>query len=82
MPLRYFYDDDRTGKKNAIKKMEEGYEIFLWDKFKSEHGLPYKPPNGKKWDLNDAMIWFRNNEMKVPLWDKYFSNDPLDLIDL
>jgi hypothetical protein len=40
--------------------------------------LPYR----KKWDLNDLMIWLKENNMRTPLFDNYFSNDPLDIIDL
>jgi hypothetical protein len=47
-----------------------------------DYGLPYKPDNGKKWDLNDAMLWLKTNGVPVPIWDKYFSDDPMDVIDL
>ena len=82
IPLRYFYDDDETGRKNALKRISEGFSIFLWDKLKREYGLPPTPPSGKKWDLNDFMIWLKNNKAIVPLWDTYFSDDPMDAIDL
>ena len=82
IPLNYFYDDDKTGRDNALKKIAEGYSVFLWSRFKNEYGLPYKPDNGKKWDLNDAMIWFKKQGLQIPYWDKYFSNDPMDAIDL
>jgi len=75
-------DDDKTGRDNALKKISEGYSVFLWTRFKNEYGLPYKPDNGKKWDLNDAMIWFKKQGLQIPYWDKYFSNDPMDAIDL
>jgi len=82
IPRRYFYDDDEAGSQNAIKRINEGYPIFLWERFKHEYGLPYKPENDKKWDLNNVIIWFNNKNIPVPLWDKYFSDDPMDVIDL
>ena len=78
LPRRYFYDDDKTGIKNALKRIDEGYSIFLWGKFKNDFGLPPR----KKWDFNDIMIWLKENNMNVPVWDPYFSNDPMDVIDL
>ncbi len=82
IPRRYFYDDDETGRQNALKRINEGYSIFLWERFKHEYGLPFKPEKGKKWDLNDVMLWFKDKGIPVPLWDKYFSDDPMDVIDL
>lgn len=82
IPRRYFYDDDKTGRENALKRINEGYPIFLWERFKTDYGLPFKPEHGKKWDLNDVMIWFKTKGIPVPLWDKYFSDDPMDVIDL
>jgi transcription elongation factor Elf1 len=82
IPRRYFYDDDKTGRNNVLKRIEEGYSIFLWERFKHEYGLPFKPENDKKWDLNNVMLWLKNQGTPVPMWDKYFSNDPMDAIDL
>lgn len=78
IPRRYFYDDDETGRKNALKRINEGYPIFLWSKFRNEYGLPFKD----KWDLNDAILWLKKESIPLPMWDKYFSNDPMDIIDL
>lgn len=82
IPIRYFYDDDKTGRENAIKRINEGYQIFLWDRLKNDYNLPPTPPTGKRWDLTDFMMWIKTNKIIVPIWDKYFSNDPLDIIDL
>ena len=82
MPRRYFYDDDATGRSNALKRINEGYQIFLWDRLKRDYGLPPKPAFGRKWDLNDFMIWLKMNKAVVPMWDKYFTDDPMDLIEL
>jgi len=78
LPLRFFLDDDKTGREKSIKLLNEGNQVFLWEKLKKELNLPIR----KKWDLNDLMIYLKNNNMNVPLFDNYFSNDPFDLIDL
>jgi len=78
IPLRYFFDDDKTGRDRALEKINEGEQVFLWTKFKQENGLPFR----KKWDLNDALIWFKENNKRAPLFDQYFSSDPLDSIDI
>lgn len=78
IPLRYFFDDDKTGRQKALEKINEGEYVFLWTKFHQDHELPYR----KKWDLNDALIWFREKGKRAPLFDPYFSNDPLDAMDI
>ena len=78
IPLRYWYDEDKKGKEKALEKLEEGHKVFLWSKFRAEFGIPFR----KKWDLNDTLIWFRDNNKRVPMFDSYFSDDPLDMIDL
>lgn len=78
LPVRYWFDDDKTGTEKSLKIIEEGYSVFLWDKFKRDVGLPFR----KKWDLNDVIIWAKKEEKRLPLFDNYFSNDPLDLIDI
>jgi hypothetical protein len=75
IPRRYWYDDDKTGKDRAIETVQNGKPVFLWDRLKRDLNLPYR----KKWGLNDLMIWLKENNMRTPLFDNYFSNDPLDI---
>ena len=75
---RYWFDDDKTGKKKTLKHLEEGNQVFLWERFKRDMGLPYR----KKWDLNDVMLWIKGENKNVPLFENYFSNDPLDILDV
>jgi len=76
--IRYFFDDDNDGRKKSIKLINEGNSVFLWDKFKKYLELPFR----KKWDLNDVLIYMKRNNISTPIFDNYFSNDSLDLIDL
>lgn len=75
---RFLFDDDKAGREHAIEKIREGYEVFLWEKFKKDLGLG----NQKKWDVNDVWIWCGNNGRQFPSIEGYFSDDELDLIEI
>lgn len=78
IPLRYFYDSDETGRKKSFQHLNTNEEVFLWEKLKYDINFPYR----KKWDLNDILIYLKTNNINVPLFDNYFSSDPLDAIDI
>ena len=78
IPIRYFYDYDTTGTQKAIEAINDRKQVFLWSKFINETGLPYR----KKWDLNDVLIYLKDQNIKCPRLERYFSDDPLDIIDL
>jgi len=78
IPIRLFFDDDKDGRNKSIEHINEGHEVFLWTKFKTKFELPDR----KKWDLNDCLIYFHENKIKTPDFNVYFSNDPLDIIDI
>ena len=76
----YLYDDDETGRKHAIEKINEGQYVFMWDKLKSDLGIPDK----KKWDVNDIIVYLNSTNrgnIKIP-WSNYFSNDMFDIINI
>jgi len=78
IPIRYWYDDDTKGREKAIEKIEQGKEVFLWTKFRNDMGMPWR----KKWDLNDVIIWLKENHRSKPIFDLYFSADSLDALDI
>lgn len=78
IPVRYWFDYDSEGNKKAIEFLERGEKVFLWGKFLNDINAPYR----KKWDLNDVIIWAKNNNINLPNFNNYFSNDYLDMIDL
>ena len=78
IPIRFWYDNDETGRKKSIEHIEQGHEVFLWDKFIRDVGLPFR----KKYDWNDVVIWVKRNNKQLPLIDNYFSGDHLDAIDI
>lgn len=75
---RYLFDSDKDGRKHALEYMEAGNEVFLWEKYKRDNGVPDK----KKWDVNDLYIWAAKNNVKLARLDNYFSDDTLDMIDV
>ena len=86
LPFWYVFDSDKTGNEQALKKLQAGYNVFMWEQFKKDIGLPDQNPyskNKNKWDINDVMIWCRDNAYTQKIyWSKYFSNDMLDGLDI
>lgn len=80
LPFWYMYDSDKTGKQHAIEKLQAGQKVFLWGKFKQAIGLPRRD----KWDVNDVVIWCRQNKSRdfQINWLDYFSDNKLDMIFL
>lgn len=74
----YLYDSDQAGNKQAIEKLQEGFYVFLWNNLKKDLCLP----NRKKWDINDVICFCKKNNLNIPFWKKYFSNDKLAILDL
>lgn len=73
---RYLFDDDKAGRTHSINKLKCGYKVFLWDLLKKKLSLEHR----KKWDVNDVVIWCRNNNKRFPRIDDFFSDDELDLV--
>lgn len=78
IPVRYFYDWDETGRKKSFQHLNKEEEVFLWEKLQRDMEFPYR----NKWDLNDIFIYFKQNNIQIPLFDNYFSSDPLDAMDI
>lgn len=75
---RYLFDDDKTGRKHALEKIDDGFEVFMWDKFKADLGLPPR----QKWDMNDVVKYCSEQGIRIPRIDSYFSNDSLDSLSI
>lgn len=76
--VRYWYDYDETGIKKSIEYIQKNKQVFLWSKLIQEYELP----NRKKWDLNDFIIYAKVHQIKIPNFSKYYSSDPLDILDI
>lgn len=78
LPFRYLFDDDDPGRREAVKKLKDGYHVFLWSSLKKDISLPER----KKWDVNDVVNWCVEKKMRIPDFSKYFSNDRMDMISI
>ena len=73
---RYFYDNDKTGREWSMKKLQEGYSVFLWKKYIEENELSQYESKIK--DLNDLLIMIKRHGLKVKRFADYFSKDHYD----
>jgi hypothetical protein len=80
LPFWYVYDSDKTGIEHALDALKRGYNVFMWKKFKQDYNLPYR----EKWDINDVMMYFRDNNIdtKQIKWQPYFTHNSLDGLNL
>lgn len=76
--FKFLYDNDEPGRKSLIKKANEGYSVFLWNKFIKDYNLPPKIK-----DFNDVLIELKKQNKGYPLnIMDYFSTSKYDLYDL
>jgi len=75
---RYFYDNDGTGREWSIRRITEGKPVFLWRKFLEDSKLSEMKDKIK--DLNDLLIYVRNNSAKTQRLADYFSDSHYDAI--
>ncbi|MGL4453539.1 MAG: hypothetical protein ACRCTZ_20460 [Sarcina sp.] len=78
MNMRYLFDKDNAGVTKSIEMLENGYAVFMWGKLISDCCLPHR----KKWDLNDLLIFSKQQNKKLPNLNKYFTSSTLDIIEL
>jgi len=76
--IRYFYDNDKTGKEWALRKIEAGFSVFLWKKFLRDSEL-YEYESKIK-DLNDLIILIKREKLKTAKLADMFSQSKYDLI--
>lgn len=75
--VRYFFDNDIEGKRRMIDKLKQKQTVFMWSKFINDFNIPSK----KVKDLNDLVKYeYKNRIGCLSNLDKYFTNDPLDII--
>jgi len=68
----FIFDNDATGFKFSLKKLQEGNKVFLWKKFLNDY-LCYKPIK----DVNDFILYNDSNIIKLTsdMILEYFTND-------
>lgn len=79
--VRYFYDNDKSGKDAAQAQMKKGHDVFLWRKFIGDFDLMrFVTKEDKIKDLNDIIkICYKNKNDSYKYINKYFSNKIIDL---
>lgn len=76
--VRYFFDNDREGKKKIMEKMKLGKRGFMWQKYIADNRLT----RHKIKDLND-LIKLSYKERNIDMINNinlYFSDNPRDII--
>jgi hypothetical protein len=76
--IRYFYDNDKTGREWSLRRIQEGYPVFLWKKYIEESELSLYESKIK--DLNDLLIMVKRHGLKPKKFADYFSTDQYDMI--
>jgi len=86
--FRFIYDNDEPGFKKARKMLESGHQIFLWNKFFLDMIRDYKGNKPKSEmvkmlkntkDFNSLGKRFSKPIERIFNFDKYFTNDELDI---
>lgn len=74
--VRYFYDNDKAGKKVMIDKIKSRINVFMWQKLLLDFSIEDK--NIK--DFNDLILYcFRTKNQAYKHLEKYFTKNKLDV---
>jgi hypothetical protein len=73
--IQFWYDWDQAGKQKSMELLSEGFTVFNWGAFLEENNIT----KNKKWDLNDLVVHLRSTGKKIQRFEKYFTNDVLDI---
>lgn len=76
--LRYFYDNDDTGKDWSMRKLNEGFPVFMWRKFMIDNELSSLEIKIK--DLNDLLIEAKRRPLRLKKFVDFFSDSKYDLV--
>lgn len=76
LPFWYIFDSDQTGTSHALALLKNGYNVFMWKKFKQLYNLPQK----QKWDITDVFIHFKTigKDHKQIRWNEFFTSSMLN----
>lgn len=73
----YLLDGDETGKNVSLKLLNQGKNVFLWDKFIEF----YKLEKQDKWDINDVYLALkRKDNFKFEELKPFFTNSMYDKV--
>jgi hypothetical protein len=73
--IRYLFDNDPAGRKKMEFLLKKRKMVFMWNKIVRDYKVQEKVK-----DFNDLLkyCWNRKNEA-IQNYDKYFTNNPLDI---
>lgn len=80
---RFFFDNDKAGKKNSIELLRQGHEVFLWKKFIKEQKLDkyIKDRDDNIKDLNDIIkLCFKYKIDAYKYLENYFDDSPYSIL--
>lgn len=77
IPVRWFYDCDKSGKEASLNKIKDGIPVFLWKKFLQESNTGINTV--KKIDLTDIIVYSIRKKLKLPSFENYFSKSKYDV---
>lgn len=79
--IRYFFDNDKAGKRVMESKLKKRKKVFMWEKLLRDFKIqPRLAKMDKIKDFNDLLkyCWTQKNDA-VKNFDKYFTENPLDI---
>ena len=86
--VRFFFDNDKDGKAATEKMIQNGYSVFLWNKFFKEFAAQSNAPEenyhkmkDKIKDLNQLAKKIHNPYQSLEL-ENYFAKDKFDILNL
>lgn len=77
---QYLFDCDKRGNEESRKLLKEKKKVFMWRKFLKDIKMEYPNPYSKV-DFNDVIIYCAHNKLH-PNFDKYFTDNSLDMINI
>lgn len=76
--VRYLLDNDKVGIKEMERLLKERKPVFMWKKLLKDYDIKDKIK-----DVNDLVIYcWRNKCDAIKQLDKYFTSNPLDLLNV
>jgi predicted RNA-binding Zn-ribbon protein involved in translation (DUF1610 family) len=86
--IRFFFDNDKSGRKKTEELIKKGYSVFLWNKFFKAFSKMSPNPQESFFKLQESLKDLNqlaqkiNNPYNTLQLENYFAKDKMDIIDL
>lgn len=86
--IRFFFDNDKDGRKKTEELINRGYSVFLWNKFFKDFSKRSNNPQENFFKMKDSIKDLNQisqkiqNPYNVLQLENYFAKDKMDIIDL